>query len=193
MFPISARRLQLVVSPRVCASLVSRRDLTACHPYSIQCNGYSAGGQSGSAPAPIFATVAAGSQLRLNWTAWPDSHKVTRFFLSHRMTYSHVALGSYSHLLGQGPLRYHEVEPRLCVRSPVMDQSAYLLTPSIQRSAVWFKVAESGKTSSGQWAATDLLKATNWVYTFTIPASLQPGQYIVRHEIIALHSAWQYP
>ncbi|KAK0184835.1 glycoside hydrolase family 61 protein F [Armillaria mellea] len=60
-------------------------------------------------------------------------------------------------------------------------------------SAVWFKVAESGKTSAGLWAATDLLTASNSVYTFTIPSSLKAGQYIIRHEIIALHGAFSYP
>lgn len=44
----------------------------------VQCNGYSAGGQAGSAPAPIYGTVAAGAQVALNWTTWPsDSHKVS--------------------------------------------------------------------------------------------------------------------
>ncbi|KAK0219388.1 glycoside hydrolase family 61 protein F [Armillaria nabsnona] len=60
-------------------------------------------------------------------------------------------------------------------------------------SAVWFKVAESGKTPTGLWAATDLLTASNSVYTFTIPSSLKAGQYIIRHEIIALHGAYSYP
>lgn len=32
---------------------------------SVQCNGYTAGGQPGSAPAPIYATVAAGSAVAL--------------------------------------------------------------------------------------------------------------------------------
>ncbi len=50
-------------------------------------------------------------------------------------------------------------------------------------SAVWFKIAESGKTADGKWAATDLLTATNSIYTFTIPPKLQPGQYIIRHEM----------
>jgi len=27
-------------------------------------------------------------------------------------------------------------------------------------------------------------------YNYTIPACLKPGYYLVRHEIIALHSAW---
>ena len=50
-------------------------------------------------------------------------------------------------------------------------------------SAVWFKVAESGKTSDGKWAATDILTADKSVYTFTVPPKLAPGQYIVRHEM----------
>ena len=51
------------------------------------------------------------------------------------------------------------------------------------KSAVWFKVAESGKTADRKWAATDLLTAANSIATFKIPASLQPGQYIIRHEM----------
>jgi hypothetical protein len=42
----------------------------------VQCNGYTAGGSPGSAPAPIFATVAAGSQVKLRWTQWPETHVV---------------------------------------------------------------------------------------------------------------------
>ncbi|KAF9002942.1 glycoside hydrolase family 61 protein F [Cyathus striatus] len=59
--------------------------------------------------------------------------------------------------------------------------------------AVWFKIDEAGKTSDGKWAATDILNITNYVYTFTIPPKLKAGQYIVRHEIIALHAAYAYP
>ncbi|KAL0573054.1 hypothetical protein V5O48_008913 [Marasmius crinis-equi] len=122
----------------------------------VQCNGYSDGGQPGSAPAPVFATVAAGSQVALNWTAWPDSHK--------------------------GPMITY------MARAP-----SDITQWSPGTSAVWFKVAESGKTSDGKWAATDLLTASNSIYTFTIPKNLKAGQYIIRHEIIALHSAYTYP
>ncbi|PGG98974.1 hypothetical protein AJ80_09429 [Polytolypa hystricis UAMH7299] len=52
-------------------------------------------------------------------------------------------------------------------------------------SAVWFKIAEDGKHADGSWASTP--------YTFTIPQNLAPGNYIVRHELWALHSAWDYP
>ncbi|KAH9482003.1 Polysaccharide monooxygenase Cel61a [Psilocybe cubensis] len=60
-------------------------------------------------------------------------------------------------------------------------------------AAVWFKVAESGRTVDGKWASTDLLTATNSIYTFTIPPRLKAGQYIVRHEIIAIYAAYTYP
>ncbi|KAF9556946.1 glycoside hydrolase family 61 protein [Agrocybe pediades] len=122
----------------------------------IQCNGYTDGGAPGSAPAPIYATVAAGSQLKLNWTAWPDSH------MGPMITY-----------MARAPSDITKWSPG--------------------NAAVWFKVAESGKTSDGKWAATDLLTASNSIYTFTIPPKLKAGQYIVRHEIIALHAAYTYP
>lgn len=40
----------------------------------IQCGGFSAGGIVGSSPAPLHAKVAAGSEVTLFWTLWPDSH-----------------------------------------------------------------------------------------------------------------------
>ncbi|PFH48782.1 lytic polysaccharide monooxygenase [Amanita thiersii Skay4041] len=121
----------------------------------LQCNGWTAGGYT-TAPAPLYGTVAAGSQVRLNWTTWPDSHK--------------------------GPMITY------MARAP-----SDITSWNPGTSAVWFKVAESGKTSDGKWAATDLLTAANSIYTFTIPPRLKAGQYIIRHEIIALHAAYQYP
>ncbi|CAA7265680.1 unnamed protein product [Cyclocybe aegerita] len=122
----------------------------------VQCNGWSQGGVVGSAPAPIFATFAAGSSVSLNWTTWPDSH-----------------VGPVITYMARAPSDITKWNPG--------------------NSAVWFKVAESGKTSDGKWAASDLLYASNHIYTFRIPPRLQPGQYIIRHEIIALHSAYSYP
>lgn len=56
-------------------------------------------------------------------------------------------------------------------------------------------MAESGKTGAGttNWAATTALTASGSVYTFTVPSYLASGQYIIRHEIIALHAAYTYP
>lgn len=56
----------------------------------------------------------------------------------------------------------------------------------------FFKIDEAGlKTGSpapGLWASDDLIKAGNKWKT-TIPASLAPGNYVLRHEIIALHGS----
>lgn len=40
----------------------------------VQCNGYTAGGVTGSQPAALHATAAAGSTVTLYWTLWPESH-----------------------------------------------------------------------------------------------------------------------
>ncbi|OKL64371.1 Endoglucanase-4 [Talaromyces atroroseus] len=40
----------------------------------------------------------------------------------------------------------------------------------------------------GTWAANELIAANN-SWTVTIPSSIEPGNYVLRHEIIALHSA----
>ncbi|KAG8926766.1 Esterase/lipase/thioesterase [Tulasnella sp. 418] len=122
----------------------------------VQCNGYSAGGVVGSAPAPLVATVAAGSDITLTWTTWPDTH--------------------------MGPLVTY------LARVP-SGQSITSWSPG--NAAVWFKIHQDGY-SNGQWGALKLL-TNGSKYTFKIPASLAPGQYLVRHEIIALHAAYAYP
>ncbi|KAJ2935693.1 hypothetical protein H1R20_g1401, partial [Candolleomyces eurysporus] len=59
--------------------------------------------------------------------------------------------------------------------------------------AVWFKVHHEGKSEDGKWAATETFEKKNGTYTFRIPPNLLPGQYLIRHEWIALHFAEQYP
>ncbi|KAH0610638.1 uncharacterized protein H6S33_012165 [Morchella sextelata] len=55
--------------------------------------------------------------------------------------------------------------------------------------AVWFKIDEagllSGTINKGEWGNGIILKTLKW--TTTIPASLTPGNYIIRHEVLALH------
>ncbi|KAI0477785.1 lytic polysaccharide monooxygenase [Xylariaceae sp. FL0804] len=53
------------------------------------------------------------------------------------------------------------------------------------------KISEGGLISGsdpGTWT-TDTLIANNFSSTVTIPAGLEPGNYVLRHEIIALHAA----
>ncbi|KAL5113609.1 hypothetical protein ACEQ8H_008501 [Pleosporales sp. CAS-2024a] len=52
----------------------------------------------------------------------------------------------------------------------------------------WFKVYQDGLDSAGKWGVDRLISSGGWV-DFTVPACLAPGNYLLRAEIIALHSA----
>ncbi|KAH8729001.1 glycosyl hydrolase family 61-domain-containing protein [Phaeosphaeriaceae sp. PMI808] len=56
---------------------------------------------------------------------------------------------------------------------------------------VWFKIDHkglvSGTQNSGKWAGDEILETLFW--TSTIPASLAPGNYLIRHELLAVHQA----
>ncbi|EKM80723.1 hypothetical protein AGABI1DRAFT_71213 [Agaricus bisporus var. burnettii JB137-S8] len=55
-------------------------------------------------------------------------------------------------------------------------------------NAKWFKLDAGGyDPETKQWAA-DQLRANGNTWTSNIPSQLKPGQYLVRHEIVALHS-----
>ncbi|KAF9533993.1 cellulose-growth-specific protein [Crepidotus variabilis] len=55
----------------------------------------------------------------------------------------------------------------------------------------WFKIDEkgliSGNLPNGQWGTALVMKDLAW--TSTIPASLAAGEYLIRHELLALHQA----
>ncbi|OSC96684.1 lytic polysaccharide monooxygenase [Trametes coccinea BRFM310] len=55
--------------------------------------------------------------------------------------------------------------------------------------AQWFKIDQAGKKSndSSQWVQQDIMNGDS--YTVTLPQDLPPGDYLIRHEIIALHLA----
>lgn len=61
-----------------------------------------------------------------------------------------------------------------------------------KESLDFFKIDAGGLISAtpspGTWASDDLIAANN-SWTVTIPSSIAPGNYVLRHEIIALHSA----
>ncbi|PNH44709.1 hypothetical protein VD0004_g3023 [Verticillium dahliae] len=53
----------------------------------------------------------------------------------------------------------------------------------------WVKIDEAGYNAETKtWAATDLI-ANNNTWTTTVPATLAAGNYVFRHEIIAMHGA----
>jgi len=54
----------------------------------------------------------------------------------------------------------------------------------------WFKIAEEGlNTSTGKWGVDTMIAGAGW-WSFTVPACVAPGQYLMRVELIALHSAY---
>ncbi|KAI9147169.1 Endoglucanase-4 [Paramyrothecium foliicola] len=74
-------------------------------------------------------------------------------------------------------------------KGPVIDYLAPFGTSP--GSLSFAKIAEKGLVSGsnpGTWAADELIANGN-SWTVTIPSSTAPGQYVLRHEIIALHSA----
>ncbi|KDN40982.1 hypothetical protein RSAG8_07688, partial [Rhizoctonia solani AG-8 WAC10335] len=56
----------------------------------------------------------------------------------------------------------------------------------------WFKIAEDGLNSSGEWAVTRLYN-NGGKATAVIPKCIPSGNYLLRAEIIALHAAGSYP
>ncbi|KAH7036458.1 glycoside hydrolase family 61 protein [Macrophomina phaseolina] len=52
----------------------------------------------------------------------------------------------------------------------------------------WFKIYEEG-LNSGKWGVDTLLQNNGWA-TFTMPSCVASGQYLMRVEVIALHSAY---
>ncbi|KAF9458540.1 glycosyl hydrolase family 61-domain-containing protein [Collybia nuda] len=55
------------------------------------------------------------------------------------------------------------------------------------QGAKWFKIDQVGRKSNGQWAQQDLMNGQT--AKVTLPSTLAPGNYLIRHEIIALHLA----
>ncbi|KAL0579079.1 hypothetical protein V5O48_002921 [Marasmius crinis-equi] len=55
-------------------------------------------------------------------------------------------------------------------------------------SAKWFKIQQVGRKGKGQdWAQADLMQGA--AADLKLPSTLAPGNYLIRHEIIALHLA----
>lgn len=80
-------------------------------------------------------------------------------------------------------------------RGPVLDYLAKVdgEFADIDKTALnFFKIDERGLVDSsaapGKWASDELI-ANNNSWAVTIPSSIAPGKYVLRHEIIALHSA----
>ncbi|KAF9526647.1 glycoside hydrolase [Crepidotus variabilis] len=65
------------------------------------------------------------------------------------------------------------------------------------KAPIWFKVYEGGLINgtwpAGYWAMEGLYQGGTLDYT--IPKDMKPGRYLIRHELIAIHTQWRqiYP
>ncbi|EPE24460.1 endoglucanase II [Glarea lozoyensis ATCC 20868] len=63
-------------------------------------------------------------------------------------------------------------------------------TASNYNALSWFKIAEEGlNTQTGKWAVDTMIAGQGW-WEFTMPTCVAPGQYLMRIELLALHSAY---
>jgi len=57
-------------------------------------------------------------------------------------------------------------------------------------NAKWFKIQQEGRTQpGGPWTQAALMDPSTNVVNVKLPSNLAPGNYLLRHEIIALHLA----
>jgi hypothetical protein len=54
-------------------------------------------------------------------------------------------------------------------------------------NAKWFKIQQSGRRQDGTWEQQEIMNGG--VARASLPSNLAPGNYLVRHEILALHLA----
>ncbi|KAF8242537.1 glycoside hydrolase, partial [Wilcoxina mikolae CBS 423.85] len=55
----------------------------------------------------------------------------------------------------------------------------------------FFKIDEAGLYPSGEWATMDFIHNKNTTWTVTIPSDIVAGNYLIRQELVSLHSADQ--
>ena len=61
-----------------------------------------------------------------------------------------------------------------------------------ENRAVWFKVHHAGRVgTTNVWASSPLEVDATRTYNYTIPSCIAAGSYIVRHEVLGLHAAWE--
>jgi lytic cellulose monooxygenase (C4-dehydrogenating) len=56
----------------------------------------------------------------------------------------------------------------------------------------WFKIQETGLDANGEWGTTKVINGQGR-HNIVIPQCIEPGHYLLRAEMLALHSAGSYP
>ncbi|KAJ6559194.1 glycosyl hydrolase family 61-domain-containing protein [Mycena vulgaris] len=78
---------------------------------------------------------------------------------------------------------FHDVGPMLTYLASCGSETCSQFDAS---QAMWFKIQQSGRDSSGKWAQAQLNSGAP--ATLALPSNLAAGNYLLRHEIIALQN-----
>ncbi|KAK2743714.1 hypothetical protein FQN55_007117 [Onygenales sp. PD_40] len=137
----------------------------------VVCNG----GPNPTTPSSDIIPIEAGSTIQATWR--------------HTLTSGPEDVIDASHKVLHIPNFTMEAANTNMSKGPVM---AYLkkVTDATTDSGVgdgWFKIQETG-LSDGVWGVDTLIEDQG-LQTITIPACVEPGQYLLRAELIALHAA----
>jgi lytic cellulose monooxygenase (C1-hydroxylating) len=111
-------------------------------------------------PGQEYVQVQAGSTITLQWFTWPESH-----------------VGPIIDYLAPCPASGCVETDKSELRFVKLAQQA--LKPGVTSSTDWLKA----------WVIDDF-RQRNYTWDVHIPADLASGSYVLRHEILALHSAW---
>lgn len=114
---------------------------------------------NGGRSATLSATAAPGDEVTAIWQQWTHSQGPI-------LVWMYKCSGAFSSCTGDG--------------------------------AGWFKISEAGFSGDGKTVFLDTEQPSGWAiaklngggrYSTTIPQGLAPGNYLIRHELIALHQA----
>ncbi|RYP08937.1 hypothetical protein DL764_001590 [Monosporascus ibericus] len=111
-------------------------------------------------PGEEYVTVQAGSTIRLQWYTWPESH------VGPIMDYLAPCPGSDCTTVDKNQLKFVKLAQKG-------------LKPGVTSSTDWLKA----------WVIDDFIQ-DGFKWDVQIPRDIKSGAYVLRHEIMALHSAW---
>jgi len=113
-----------------------------------------------STPGQDYVNVRAGDNITLQWYTWPESH-----------------VGPIIDYLAPCPASGCTTVKKEELKFVKVAQQA--LKPSATAGTDWLKA----------WIIDDFIQG-GFKWTFKVPSDLKAGKYVLRHEILALHSAW---
>lgn len=113
-------------------------------------------------PGALHIPVRAGTEIALQWLTWPESH------VGPVMDYLARCEGGDCSKVDKTALKFTKIA-----------QAG--LKEGVTWETNWLKA----------WRVDDFMTRDNFTWTVTVPRGLKSGAYVLRHEILALHSAWE--